>query len=294
MVLEKFIISVYCLVEEFLSTSAAHSRLRTRGPQPKLSDAEVITMELVGEFLGRDTDKGIWAYFRQHWLAWFPSLGSRAQFAKQAANLWSVKQSIQTWLSQKMGAFTDSIHLVDGVPIPVCHFARARQCRRFRGEAGYGYCAAKKQTYYGFHGHLSVSFGGVITAFSATVASGSERETLWELVPGTHGLYLADKGYLSAPLQQQLRQEAQIDLQTPLRDNMVDTRSPEFVSLLIRERRRIETVLGQLAERFHLAKVWARDLWHFTQRIARKLLAHTCAVFLNGSNGLQLDALIHY
>jgi len=35
-------------------------------------DSEVITMEVVGEFLGIDTDKHIWQYFREHWLMFFP------------------------------------------------------------------------------------------------------------------------------------------------------------------------------------------------------------------------------
>ena len=43
-------------------------------------------MEIVGEFQSIDTDKGIWRYFRNHWHEWFPRLGSRSQFAKQAAN----------------------------------------------------------------------------------------------------------------------------------------------------------------------------------------------------------------
>ena len=29
-------------------------------------------MEIVGESLGIATDKGIWDYFRRHWLEWFP------------------------------------------------------------------------------------------------------------------------------------------------------------------------------------------------------------------------------
>jgi hypothetical protein len=31
-----------------------------RGPQPALSDSEVLTIECVGEFLGIDTDKGLY------------------------------------------------------------------------------------------------------------------------------------------------------------------------------------------------------------------------------------------
>ena len=60
-------------------------------------------------------------------------------------------------------------------------------------------------------------------------------------------------------------------------------------------RRRIETVIGQLAERFHIERVWARDLWHLTGRMARKILAHTLGIFVNRSLGrpdLQFDGLL--
>jgi hypothetical protein len=49
----------------------------------------------------------------------------------------------------------------------------------------------------------------------------------------------------------------------------------------MKTRRLIETVIGQLAERFHIETVRARDLWHLTNRFVRKILAHTMGVFLN-------------
>lgn len=58
MPLEDFIITVFCLVAENIKNEKALQRLRHRGFAPKLSDEEVITMEVVGEFLGVDTDKG--------------------------------------------------------------------------------------------------------------------------------------------------------------------------------------------------------------------------------------------
>src|SRR5438270_8514920 len=68
--------------------------LRHRGPKPTLSDSEVITMELAGEFFGIDTDKGIWRFFRQYHLSEFPVLMhvDRTTFARQAASLWRGKQ----------------------------------------------------------------------------------------------------------------------------------------------------------------------------------------------------------
>ena len=82
MLLEDFIISVYCLVDDELKNLIKKRPLRARGFAPKLSDAEVITMDIVGEFMGKDTDKGIWQYFRTHWQLWFPELGSRSNLCE--------------------------------------------------------------------------------------------------------------------------------------------------------------------------------------------------------------------
>ncbi len=39
-------------------------------------------------------------------------------------------------------------------------------------------------------------------------------------------------------------------------------------------------MFGQLTDRFHIKRVWARDLWHLTGRIYRKVLAHTLAFLI--------------
>jgi hypothetical protein len=242
--IEEFIIAVFCCVDEWLKPLSEEYPLRSKGFAPALSDSEVITMEIVAEYQGIDADKAIWQYFRRHWQAWFPGLGSRSTFVRQAANLWQYKAMMMQRVAQHLGAYDDDVHLVDGIPIPLCQFTRAPQCRSFRGEAGYGYCAAKHQTYYGFHGHLLITISGVITGFTLTEASGSEREALWEMVQHLHGLLIGDKGYLSVSLQQELRQ-AGIDLETALRSNMQDSRDPAVVTLLQRVRRLIESKKGK-------------------------------------------------
>ncbi len=295
MPIEDFIIHVFCSVEQSYKEVVGDIRLRRRGFEPKLSDSEVITMEIVGEFLGIDTDKGIWKYFRTHWQEWFPQLGSRANFVKQSANLWAVKQLILQRLSRSLGSFSDPIHIVDGFPMPVCLFARAPQSQCFEDSASFGYCATKKQTYYGFQGVVMINFEGVITGFTVVPANVDEREALWDVVDSIYGLLIGDKGYLLRPLLKQELFEQDVELQTPLRRNMSDTRPKAFVKSLMSVRRLVETVIGQLAGQFHIEKVRARDLWHLTNRFVRKLLSHTMGVFLNrclGRESLQFEGLI--
>lgn len=252
-------------------------------------------MEIVGEFLGYDTDQKIWKYFRSHWRHWFPALGSRSNFARQAANLWFIKQLLHQQLIQKLGAYDDPIHIIDGFPVPICHFARANRCQLFRGIAAYGHCATKDETYKGFHGHVIIDWSGTITGLIFTAANVDERISMFDLLDGVNGLLIGDKGYISEEVKRYLRDYMGIDLQTPLRSNMKDDRDPAFVKQLMKVRRLVETVIGQLSEQFHIEKVRARDLWHLTSRSARKILSHTVGVYLNrklGREPLQFEGLI--
>ena len=296
MPIEDFIITVFCLVADNFPCLEEHFSLRKRGFSPKLMDIEVITMEVVGEFIGIDTDKGIWLYFRKYWLAWFPDLGSRSNFVRQASNLWKIKQMMQDRIMQTLGGVADHLHMADGFPIPVCHFKRAGFSRIFKGIATYGYCASKSQKYYGFKGNLVINSLGVISGITAAPAHMDERQSLWDIISNIKGLLIADKGLIGEDYQQEIRKEADINLQTPLRDNMKDTRSKSTLEWLISTRRLVETVIGQLTEQFNIQKVRARDLWHFTNRISRKVLSHTIGIFINKSIGnqpLQFEKLLN-
>lgn len=252
-------------------------------------------MELVAEFIGIDTDKGAWEYFCQHWRTLFPPLGSRSNYAKHAANLWAIKQDLHPVLAKQLGAYSDRLHIADGLPMPVCHFKRARRSRVLDEVATYGHCASKEETYYGFKGNVLISSDGVITAMTVTAAHVDERESLWELLPGIEGRVIADKGLIGAAYQQALLEQAGVDLQTTVRSNMEESRSDGFIKWLKSTRRLVETVIGQLADRFHIQNIRARKRWYLTNRIARKVLAHTVAIFINKTRGnppLQFDLLI--
>ncbi len=71
--------------------------------------------------------------------------------------------------------------------------------------------------------------------------------------------------------------------------------NPKRSALLSRFRYRIDTVFSQLTGRYSVKRVWARDLWHLTGRLLRKILSHTVAFLLNhrvGNPPLQLSKLL--
>jgi hypothetical protein len=86
-----------------------------------------------------------------------------------------------------------------------------------------------------------------------------------------------------------------LDLQTSLLKNMNNLRLKAAFDQLMKARRLVETVIGQMTERIHSEKVRPRNMWHLTNRFIRKCLAHTVGVFLNkllGNQPLHFEALV--
>jgi len=275
-----FLISVFCLLDDQL----AARRLRQRGPRPTLSDSEVLTMEVIGEFLGLDADSAIFHFFRHYYADWFPALRhiDRTTFARQAANLWRVKQQLWQQVVQ-MIACDPQIAIVDSFPVPVCRFARSHFSRLFRDVAAYGYDDVAEQTYYGLRAHIRLAWPGVIVDCVLAPADIHDLVGAEELLAPATGWALGDRNYWSPRVRERLA-EHELQLLAPFRSAKHEKQP--WPRWLTATRYRIETVIGQLVERFRAKKVWARDLWHLTSRWMRKLLAHTLAVFFCQQLGL--------
>lgn len=270
-------------------------RIRSRGPAPKLSDSEVITIEIVGEFLGMDTYKAIFGYFRRHYGEWFPALRGvhRTTFARQAANLWKVKECLwQELLS--LAPHDPTFALADSFPLPACLFARAYRCRRFKGEAAFGKDTLLKQTFYGFRVHVRVCWPGVITCFSIAPANVHELSVVPELAECTSGLIIGDGNYHSPKVTEELSRMDVVELLAPYSSKKRDP-APRKSAFFSRLRYRIDTVFSQLTGRYCVKRLWARDLWHLASRLLRKVLSHAVAFLLNhrmGNQALQFSKLL--
>jgi hypothetical protein len=291
--LDSLIIAVFCLVDDTLRR-ATPTRLRQRGPHPLLTDAEVLSIEVVGEYLGLDRDSELFAYFRRHYAHFFPRLRQvhRTTFARQAANLWKVKEVLWQHLLPETGG-DPRWAMVDSFPLAVCRFGRAPRSRRFRGEAGFGKDHAAKATIYGFRLHARVCWPGVVTRLSLAPAGAADLTLLEELTDQTAGVCLGDRAYWQPELAEWLREQG-VEMLVPFKKAAFDptpARSRRITSI----RYRIETVFSQLCERLSIKRVWARDLWHLSSRLLRKVLAHTAMVVLNraqGNDPLRLAQLL--
>jgi Transposase DDE domain len=259
-----------------------------------LADSEVVTMAVVGEYLGLAQDSALFASFRRHSAHFFPSLRTlhRTTFVRQAANLWWLKERLwQQVLDQVPHDAAFAIR--DRLPLPVCQFARAYRCRRFRGEAAFGKDTLVRQPFYGLRVHLRLEWPGVIVRFCLAPANTHELAAVPALVEQTAGTVVGDRNSWS-PTTTAEWQPHGVALLAPYRSAKRDPH-PRWSALLSRVRYRIDTGFGQLVDRCDVKRVWARARWHLSNRLLRKVLMHTLAVLFNvdlGNPPLHLAQLV--
>ena len=259
-------------------------KLRQRGPKPTLYDSEVLTMEVVGEFLGMDEDKAIYTYFQRYWSGWFPGIAQvhRTTFVRQAANLWAVKQALWEHVLTRI-EMDEELSIIDSFPVPLCRFARANRCKLMREKAAYGYDELARQKFYGFRAHVRICWPGVIVAVDLTPANIHDLTAAEYLTTGSRGYLLGDRNYWSPRLMSEFAAQG-LHLLAPYKS--AKREKQPWPRWLTHKRYRIETVFSQLVGRFNAKTVWARDTWHLTNRWWRKILAHTLAVFSAQQLGL--------
>jgi hypothetical protein len=292
---DSFIIAVFLTVCNQYDFIKQNCKIRRGGFPPALSDEEVITMEICGEYFKIECDKDIFSYFRAHYSHFFPKLADRSLFVRQAADLWQIKAFIQQRLTAVSGEINDPVQSVDTVPLPVCVITRAKRDRRFQGEADFGYCAAKDMHYYGFKLGLRISTIGMITNYSILPARPHDIQNLETLLEGFEGTAPADKGFIDKFRHSFLLERHNILVVTPHRKNMKPNLPEHLLKFCGRARKLIETVGSQLTGRFKADHIRTHDLWHFQHRLIRKILAHTVCVFLNLCSNrppLDLDGLV--
>ena len=164
--------------------------------------------------------------------------------------------------------------------------SRAYRCRRFKGDAAFGYDSLARQTFYGFRLHALVAWPGVIVGFSVAPANIHDTAIAPELTSDRFGTVLGDRNYWSPSLTDELASQ-KIDFMAPFKTAKHHPR-PRKSAFLSRFRYRIETVFSQLVDRYHIKRVGAKDLWRLNSRLLRKALSHTIAFRLNQAQSLLL------
>ena len=241
----------------------------------KLSDSEIITISIVGELLTIDSEKALFSLLKREYKNLFPKLGDRTRFNRTKRNLHWVISKIRDYISSFMQSYSNNIRIVDSMPIPVCEFGRAHFSKCFKGEASYGRCPSKKQTYFGFKFHALTTVDGFLTDYVITPANVDDRNAVWDLCEKYKSIsIIGDKGYVNKRLTLELKIQKDINLLFLKRGNSEDNYPKDIKQLIFKARRRIETSFSQLTEQLNLNKVKSKSMLGFITRTSIKVLAH--------------------
>ncbi len=265
------------------------------GRKPTFSDSEVITLSLAQHGLGFASEREWLRFIGNNYLPLFPRLISQSQFNRRARNLCWLINRMRLCMVQQMGALMAQWRLIDGTPIQVRHWRRYGKGHLLLPQAALGYCASKKESFYGYRRVALCTLEGVITDWGLLPANADEREGALDLLLDYDGLrILGDKAFLDRVRQGVLLEERGVLLLTPKRTNQKEQNGPAWDALMNRLRRMIETSYAQAKGSFVLERPGARSLWGTLSRVIAKLTGMTLAATVNRQHGRSPLALAEF
>lgn len=268
------ILELFCDVDDFCQVFSQQEQWPQlgrgkRGPRTSLSLSEVMTLLIHFHQSHYRTFK---AYYTQHVLkhlrAEFPGLVSYTRFVDLIP---TTAIPMCLYLHSHLAACS-GISFIDATPLPVCHNRRIGRHKVFAGLAKRG--KTSMGWFYGFKLHLVVNDQGQLVAYCLTPGNVDDRKPVPQLAASLWGKLVADGGYLSQALFEQLFAQG-LHLITPIRKNMANRLMPLMDKLLARKRSLIETINDQLKNISQIAHTRHRSVTNFLVNLMAGLLAYT-------------------
>ena len=270
------ILELFCDVDDFCVCLVQHKLWRQlgiggakRGPKPTLALSEIMTIII---HFHQSHYRDFKAYYTEHVMVHlrseFPNLVSYNRFVElMPMTLLSLCHYLRSRLVASRG-----LAFIDSTPVPVCHNKRIARHQVFSGMAARG--KSSMGWFYGFKLHLIVDDRGDLLAFYLTPGNVDDRKPVPHLAKNLWGKLIADKGYISQALFEQLFGQG-LQLITPIRKNMHNRLMPLMDKLLLRKRSIIETINDQLKNISQIAHTRHRSPSNFLVNLIAGLIAYT-------------------
>nr|MCR5065343.1 IS982 family transposase [Bacteroidales bacterium] len=148
----------------------------------------------------------------------------------------------------------------------------------------FGFCASQNTYYYGYKLHAICGLSGVIHSFDITKANVHDINYLKDIKYEYHDCSIfGDRGYISASMQLNLFESANIRLEVPYRLNQKDWK-PTFIPFA-KARKRIETDFSQYVGQFMLNRNYAKQLTWLLARVISKITSFSTLQYFNFLSG---------
>ena len=177
---------------------------------------------------------------RGHWLQAFPKLVSYQRFVEWMP---SPLMPLSIYLHSCFGQCT-GLSVMDSTKIQVCHNRRIKMHKVFQNIGKRGKTSV--DWFFGFKLHLVCNDVGQLLNIAVTSGNTDDRKPVLNLLKGLSGKVVADRGYISQKLFEQLLTQMGIQLITKPKRNMKNKLMPLIDKLLTRKRSIIETIIDQL------------------------------------------------
>jgi hypothetical protein len=205
----------------------------------------------------------------KNWHNEFPGLVSYTRFVEYTP---SVVIPLIRYLRTRCLGRCSGISFIDSTSLDVCLNQRIHSHKVFAGLAGRG----KTSTgwFFGFKLHLVVNDQGEILRFCLTPGNVDDRKPVPHLAKKLFGKLFGDKGYISQPLAQSLREMFDLQLITKLRKNMKNQLMTWSDRILLRRRAIIETIIDQLKNISQIEHSRHRSVTNFFVNVLCGLIAY--------------------
>jgi hypothetical protein len=253
------------------------------GRKPQFSDLELISLNLVAEYLSIDSENFLFKKLNESFKNDFPNLVDRTQFNRRKKCLFNYMDKIRSCLAHKFIEF-EEYYIVDSMPLEICKISRekrAKVCKHvLETSPDKGYCASQNMYFYGYKLHGVCSVNGIFHSIDLTKASVHDNEILKDLNSQmSDSVLLGDKGYIGKEIQLNLFESANIRLETPFRNNQANYKA--YPKVFRKARKRLETLFSQLCDQFMIRRNYARKFDGFRTRILSKITALTIIQYIN-------------
>jgi len=274
---ELFEIILEIVTEKYNKIVPDNVKFRKNKANAKMTDPELISIYLLIECKGKTINAGYSAL-----KADFPDLVNwveRSRFNRLVNALMTVIRAIRKEIKKND---KKEFKIVDSFPLIVNKFGRAHFGKRLRDYSSYGYCASKKETYYGMKVHTLTDLDGEPCDFLLTKANIDDRDGLLELAELTHmNIVFGDKGYIG-DIAETLKREKGITLYALQRNNSKNPLPKEFRNMISKFRRRIESTFNQLNECFNIERVRANSILGLQAALEIKFLCFNIISLIGG------------
>lgn len=268
---EDITIATYVSVSDFYQLVAPYflENFVKKGPQPKLTPPEIITIAILFVLFGSDSFKSFYSMMRSNNYFDYPEYSRMLRLIKAQGAF--INLIIHILIEKNRQKSEGKIKLIDSFPLPVVknkrifNYKASEQAARGKSSIGW---------YFGYKLHLVVDHEGIVLGLKLTPANVSDvdEKVVLPMMEGLSGILIGDGGYQSSSLREKLEGMG-VTLMNPPRRTMKKLMT-KLQHILMKTRQLVETTGGRMKHRMSMVSSLPRSFDGYMWRYMTSVLAY--------------------